>query len=691
MSRIKAEIPHWKHASTPDEIIERIKPYSTIDKWVPFYYFAKSRDSKKNQVFIDYINSSYFSAEELASRLIHMQSSTIKYWPASSRAAYSKRIAASPDFKNIIKTKIERSTSETNKAEYFSIINLVVEDDTELIDYFSVLNPADVHIAYQKLPDITNRLNNIASQDTPESKETKRLLVNGLYAHWLNDLREDIGTIQEYRDKHTFSDWEKFEFLAANKNMSHLFEELLALDIISPQSLLSRYSKDDLENFNPAIRNYIKPDRWKYSSVPSFIIRNIPDDQIWDAYEYFLENNPQLFAVLEKRYPSIFGKKQALSHYFDTDLSKLSPPVRKKIEPIILSHKQGIAKSAQTRQQLKAEREAARAEIIPSDLIGWLTSDNQLKSYFKLAGELEIKSKHEYLYIANLFIDSDLSAAAFCHKYRISDLTGFREMVKQVASENSEFSEKLSAKNQLSSKKYLLTTKRNVQALLTNKIDVKTFLEQDSSKSRKIREYIEFIQSTYNDPRITALFCKRIIDYYYDRLNSYSLSIEPENIKNMLTSTEVSFIAGAENYQKLLSGKSIDLGSEFYNAVLPSRDALRTLLQTKMNGSGADKIRNKLLQYGEHFQHKKALGMTIGNYNGNTVMVTEEVIRSAYAFQKANKLFPSSGTMTRIIRSIAEGKIECSEKSKNTPSTYEMMLAANSLEEYFLISTNENE
>ena len=113
----------------------------------------------------------------------------------------------------------------------------------------------------------------------------------------------------------------------------------------------------------------------------------------------------------------------------------------------------------------------------------------------------------------------------FCRKYNISPLTGFKEMLDKFATESVVFAEQIKIKHE--SKQYQDINRINN---LLDHVVIKNLSVDALVKNNELASLYEwqYQAQMHRGEKFCQLFRKKVIDYFYDRVNSYDFySIEP--------------------------------------------------------------------------------------------------------------------------------------------------------------------
>ena len=97
----------------------------------------------------------------------------------------------------------------------------------------------------------------------------------------------------------------------------------------------------------------------------------------------------------------------------------------------------------------------------------------------------------------------------------------------------------------------------------------------------------------------------KVIEYYHNRLNSYTNSIEPENIANMLTIDEIRFIVGDEEYTAMMTGKKCEIERLFLKRVSFLNATQPALIRQKVNNQKPDCIMKGISKYDTKFKNNE--------------------------------------------------------------------------------------
>lgn len=399
---------------------------------------------------------------------------------------------------------------------------------------------------------------------------------------------------------------------------------------------------------------------WKDLDNAQLIMYRVNDDNKWQILEYFAQNNHQIFKDIVKSYVRVrktetvyYTLDEIVEHYKDSDMD-LMP--------------QALKELVQTAQQKgEARRKGQLTAVERSTEVNHQRKRERKLSWEKEAGvplvlfevdNLTPKTRDDYFAVFMRYMSENLTIPQFCRKYNINSTIGFKEMLDKFATESVVYAEQIKIKHE--SKQYQDINKINklIDYVCLKDLSVAALVENNDLAS--LYEW-QYQAQMHRGEKYCNLFRKKVIDYFYDRVNSYDFySIEPENIKKMLTREELIFIVGEAEFDSMMAGRSGTVQAPFIKSVIELGNINAKFIEQKVRGKTNDKIEKALDYYNDKFdknQYFENKTMVLGP-DGKSVEVTPEMVDRAYQFVYANGLFPSEMVMNRAIRAVACEKID---------------------------------
>lgn len=427
-------------------------------------------------------------------------------------------------------------------------------------------------------------------------------------------------------------------------------------------------------------------DKWKEFTNAEIIHYCMPEGREWEVLEYFAENNYKVFInLINIHMPgSPFSRKKVVDHYKDRNLEELektNPGIVKYIYDS-MEYMKGLSengkKTGEYLKNLYAERKK-----------NFLNSNGLPMLYFTIAKKFPVITKEDCFEVANYFMNSGLSATAFCSQYEIDNLEGFRDAMSRVALNDENF--KSYYEDLVTSKKtaFIALCRKTIEEVSNGTMSVQEAVENHTD-SRNFTKLVSLANSLFDNPQILDKFAFNVLSYYQDRVNSYNESLEPENLKKMLTLKEISFIAGSDALSSMRSGKSVNPSQLLRQSLTPYSKQLKSITIHKMFNNDGRCLGSKLKPYDNYFNKRSYLSQNPHQMlpDGSTVPITSDVIDMADCFATQHNLFKSYATITRINRSILNGKLDYSAetdayKNKLKSQIVSDLSECRTLEEYF--------
>lgn len=460
---------------------------------------------------------------------------------------------------------------------------------------------------------------------------------------------------------------------------------LIHFNAIAPRNF-KNYTSDQIKQIPAIIRDVITFPENKYKlilnhRIDETIFYNIPADNIWEVLEWIAQNKPtKLTQVISIRsHYSPYSARKILNHYSQLEDTHSLPTALIEYLDKINSLRESQKMNALTQSKLKKQ-----ASLIKQ--LSWEDEDGNLIQFFALDNGIKIYSYDDYALIIKYFMNANLSASEFCKKFKISSVEGFRKMCEKFALANPEFAEFYKTNSEIKSKEAIVLTTSKITDVATNRLAVGEMLDLTQHR-RSLSTMIKIGTSTVDEQTLLN-FSNLIIQYYYDRLNSYDPNaLDEQNLSKYLSPTEIKFLMTTDIAEKLKSGQNIQFGKIFVSAMSPvypklSRDER---LKIVTNHSG---IVNRLNFYNEYFNPNSYLnGNSYFTLNNQTVKINKDMLDMAYCFASKNKLFICENTMSKIMKAIALGEIQNKTETEEYKQELQQRISkkiskCNSLEEY---------
>ena len=342
--------------------------------------------------------------------------------------------------------------------------------------------------------------------------------------------------------------------LVSPEHSYNAMRELITLHKIKMQDVESFFSKEAISRLPERILDVLNNplDNWKIADSPVYVLENIVEGQEYEALEYFSKHDPKLFKSLLKfrTLNSPYSRKKVVEHYENVDKSQIPEPIKEflvEAKAYLDYHKQiAIENGAKLRQKFKDKRGQ------------FVDKNGNFLKLFTLKNDL-IKSKEDYYRIAEIFKESGLSVIAFCRKYGIMEVEGFREMIDRVAEQKPEFAEYYNEFTDQKSKEFITKSNKIISGILNKTMSVGEAITTPL-ESKYLVKFIELCDYFFENKYTTGKLLSEIINYYHKRLNSFDdNSLEPADLKKRLTTDEVLFLSNRKGIGIIRSGGSYDI------------------------------------------------------------------------------------------------------------------------------------
>ena len=427
-------------------------------------------------------------------------------------------------------------------------------------------------------------------------------------------------------------------------------------------------------------------DSWKECTNAEIIHYLMPKGREWEVLEYFAENNYKVFInLINIHMPnSPFSRKKVVEHYKDADLKELektNPGIVKYIYDS-LEYMSGLSENGKKTSEYLKNLYAERKK-------NFLDSTGRPTLFFTIAKKFPVISKEECFEVANFFMSTGLSATAFCSKFEIDNVDGFRDAMSRVALNDENFKSYYEELTTTKKTSFIALCRKTIEEVANGTMNVSDVIENHAD-SRSFPKLVSLANSLFDDPQVLDKFVFNVLSYYQDRVNSYTDSLDPENIKNMLTFKEVSFIAGADALNTMKTGKPVSPSQVLRQSLTPYQKQLKSITIHRMFNNDGRCLGSKLKSYDNIFSKRSYLSQNPHQMlpDGSVVPVTGDVIDMSECFAKDHNLFKSYATITKLNRSILNGKLDYSAETEAYKENLKKQIVSDlskcrSLEEYF--------
>lgn len=620
----------WKNSTSPSEIMELIQDSKTVDKFNVLAYFGQNQ--KDLEMLEKLLKSGFYTPFEIASRKPQAYTGWT-YAPAHQMLLEfaNQSWQSLGDAEEIIKMRVGLIPSE-------------IEDFQAKLKYFEKRNPK----LYIEL--------------------------------WQLATKQDFLGIVDYVNN-------------LMKNYEENKDEIVDILARHSQAIprIKGASQDLLKAVEQRRIQIARVKDWKRETVAELVMHKATEQNKWEILEYFAENNATVFKGIvddyvgtKRSHKSFYSKEEILSRYRNIDLDTL--PAR--LKQYILDLKQNILDS----EAKKEQRKEANAQAKEERLLSWEDENGLTISLFKV-GAITPKSKADYEKVLKKYLDEDLGITAFCTKYKISDVKGFKTMLEKFSAENASYAEQIELKSNQQQAKYVDKVRDIIESVCVEGESVESIIKY--SKTFSLEKLQEFARRLFPNKNYCEILTVKVIEYYHNRLNSYTNSSEPENIAHMLTRDEIRFIVGDEEYTSMMTGKKCEIEKVFLKRVSFLTSTQPALIKQKVNNQRPDSIVKAIAKYDTKFKKNEYFRSTtfILDENGEQVEVTREMVDMAYQYAYSKKLHTSDAVMRYLIKAVVNGKIQNVEETKHDRK--EMMSQAlalvseiTNIDEYFTAIDN---
>ena len=409
----------------------------------------------------------------------------------------------------------------------------------------------------------------------------------------------------------------------------------------------------------------------------------LPNTNYWEALEWIAKYAPDKlkYVITKKSEFNPFGRKNVVAHYKAVeDKDTIPEAIRDYLDGSDKLH-DIQSESGKLAAELKREKELEK-------MLTWYDKNGEIIKLFDLSDGMKISSLDDYCLIASYFVQSDLSVSEFCRKYQIENVKGFKLMCEKLSLVDENFAAFYQDNLEKKSTAYVAIIKHQIEDVAYGRLSIEDLLTTQS-QMKSFGTVMEIGLSTVREDRLCR-FVETVIDYYYDRMNSYEPnSTELNDICNRLSEAEVKFLMSSRVIAKRKMGDNVNLGVEFAKPFARISKNLSPYAQSKVY-NGKKGLHKRLDSYSDDYNPEEYLsGETQFMLpNGQFIQPTQEMLDMAEAYASKHKLFKSAGTMSRVIKAVAEGKIQNQAETEDYKKMLQEMAIkkmkeCKTIEEYF--------
>ncbi len=439
------------------------------------------------------------------------------------------------------------------------------------------------------------------------------------------------------------------------ENSDCMIKSLIVSGLANADDFLKLESAENLKKILPIEIKQALASRknwYRIAVVADDIKRYMLNGQEWEVFEYFAENNPKVFGTLANYRCGIppWTWSSVLEHYKDADRNALPPILAEHLGVI----EKKVVESAARNKKIVEIKKQKSAEMRRN----WVDKDGNLLQLFKMGDGLPIEKKEDYFFVAKFFQESGLSIAAFCDKYKIEPVDGFRDALKRVAEFDPEFGEFLTEFLDKQQREFIAATRQDVLGVAGGTMAVDEMIAGASSV-RDFEKHLA-IANTYHGADVAYKFAKKVLEHYQTRLMSYSIhSSDPSDADKMLKFKEIAFLIGYDGVQKYFKGVDFSMAAAARKSISPLGGKLESLEAITLHEI-IDDIQKELNFYSKTFRKQDYIDgkMTIRLSSGADIDIDERMVEMAMAYAKKRGIMPCGGVMKNLIWLVAAGKIQ---------------------------------
>lgn len=389
-------------------------------------------------------------------------------------------------------------------------------------------------------------------------------------------------------------------------------------------------------------------DAWKRFADKGDVLMlgySINDSNKWEVFEYLLNNDQELFdKVCRKRADKDgkYRKSEIYNRYKDRfeNVPLILKEFLKEIEIYLAKREENLEKS---RNSLRMKKEAIEKS--------WYDEKGIFIKLFTIEGK-EISHESEYYTICDKFLDCDLGIGSFAKKYKISDKAGFKKMLDKIAANDEELKQKIEVKMKKNQEYYMIKFNELVDKAIVSYAEVEDMIVHSFTYS--LSDIIQLTKQ-YRGMKDYVQLANNIIEYYDNRLSSYTEEKSVENLTKLLTENEIRFILGNDLYNLKQAGKNVEIDRVLTTIFSGAKTELSASTYKKLVAS----VRLKIAKYNAQYKSKEYLAgeRSFMDKDGILRKVDQKLVENGEFFAKDRNIYICSMTMRMILHAFILGNI----------------------------------
>ena len=272
--------------------------------------------------------------------------------------------------------------------------------------------------------------------------------------------------------------------------------------------------------------------------------------------------------------------------------------------------------------------------------IEWNDKEGNLIKFFSLPGKFKINSKDDYIKLIEEYKQSNLSVPAFCRKYYITDVDGFKNLIERLKKEKVSEEKELSEHSSKASKAFWEQNKKIANNILEGKITIEDWIKNYYNPFQTI----SLLVSTITDDK-RVKFLNMIADQTTDYIMAHENEIEVEKLSTLYSA----------DYKFRINGQS--------KLAIQMWKFLREKSSTPVNYALVKKACNIISLYSAKFTKNDI--PTAVTYSGVRYDITKEQADQVFAYLDYRNLVCCPKTFNYHLKEILTGQLDFSEQTKN--------------------------
>ena len=266
----------------------------------------------------------------------------------------------------------------------------------------------------------------------------------------------------------------------------------------------------------------------------------------------------------------------------------------------------------------------------------WENKNGQLISFFKLFGNFPITSKEDYMAIAEVYLESDISVPEFCRIYGISSPEGMHQLLSRIKKESLQAKQEIESQMQNTQTKFKERQRHIAEQLKNGEITIEEYFNDHYRASDSI-DLITY----YLKPEERTKVLKELSDYIVSNKETLPMQKVSTLIRNDGSISDL-----AQTYIKYMKQNSYG-----------NKDIIKAAYQC------VPIIRNYEKPYRRNNTYMSYI------INGETKNIDDAVIDQAISYIDDHDIYLCQYTANNICRRIIKGQLDYKAQTEEKMTT----------------------